>query len=781
MADTQSQTRHAPKRHHVHKFGGSSLNNAEAIETVIHCIENKALPGDFIVVSANGHVTDWLFSYINGEASALSQIHDKLSGLISASLKAPEELLKQLNDDIEDIRNLNHIDNANCILAYGELWSAQLLTACLIEQGLEADWLDARHLFRINEADHSFDHHRLCNGLAHTLSKGTAYHVITGYIATNQRGKTITLGRNGSDYTATLLAEALRSPRVHLWTDVEGVFSADPNALPEAQPITQLSLCEAQALSELGSNVLHQKTMAPLLNNHTEIRIRKTSKTPETGTTITKGKVAEKQVKTLASKHDLYAYCIPYISEWQAKKFQTALVAAHIYSYANRFDKTQHELHFHVASDDAFTINQLAKQHNLQIQLVAKNQSLISAVGQNIRQSHEILNTLISRAANHKGTTLHYPANEHTLCLLAPRNKADALLRELHQSFFGLPPSLPIIILGHGNIGKSFIELLNREKDRLESQLKQSLRIVALSNSRTHISDIKGLSLTDLKLDAIAKHDLYHDLEPLQGHPAVVLDLTASESLAQDYPQWAEWGWHIISANKVAAANPDLAEHIKSIQSQHNTLWLNNTTAGAALPIQSTIRSLKDSGDDITEISGVFSGSLSWLLQSYDGSDFCDWVKQAKEAGFTEPDPRDDLSGEDVHRKAKILAQEAGFFAKTTAFSPLLPACHFQGDESQFWAQSEAINTHMKTLWQQANENNQSLCYLAKVTPKGIQVGLEAVAKDHPAANLKPSDNIFIIHSKNYASNPLVIQGPGAGREVTSAGVLTDLVQVLKH
>lgn len=766
------------QRHQVHKFGGSSLKNASSVQLVANRIQQFAQPGDFIVVSANGKMTDMLFNLINGEAKAEARISQYIMPLVSELLGSDHDLLQSISKDLNDIQSLHNIDNVNCLLAYGELWSAQILAACLQQQSLQADWLDARHLFRINDQDHSFDHHRLNSSLARLKAKSPhAFHIITGYIATNQAGKTITLGRNGSDYTATLLAEALHATEVHLWTDVDGIYTADPNVLPEAEKISTLSLCEAQALSELGSNVLHQQTISPLLNNPCNIIIRQTDK-QHTGTTISRHGHTEQQVKTIASKHGLVLFNINHLSEWEAKRFQTALLAQHIYSYTNRFDKTQHALHFCVADSDAFVVNQLAKAHNLHIVQQAKQQSLISLVGQNIRQSHDILNTILKRSAQFEITTFYYPANEHTLCVLLPESNANLLLRDLHHSFFGLPPSIPIIVLGHGNIGQTFVQLLKDKQQEIETTLGQSLSLWAVASSQKQQTDRSGLLNKTIELsEGLPVFDVLADLK---GKAAVVIDLTASEVLAQQYPEWAQSAWHIISANKVAAADKELAKETQDWIHKNKRLWLKNTTVGAALPIQSSIQKLKASGDVIKRISGVFSGSLSWLLNNYQGQDFTLWVKQAKDQGYSEPDPRDDLSGQDVYRKALILAQEAGFNPKHIQFEPLLPESFLSGSLIDFWGQADDIDHYVHAMWLQAQAEDKKLCYLADISADTINISLQALPLCHPAAQIQASDNVFVVESQNYSNNPLVIQGPGAGREVTAAGVLNDLIDVLK-
>ncbi len=237
----------------------------------------------------------------------------------------------------------------------------------------------------------------------------------------------------------------------------------------------------------------------------------------------------------------------------------------------------------------------------------------------------------------------------------------------------------------------------------------------------------------------------------------------------------------MIAANKIAAADRVWAKQVEEVLLQKRRKWLTNTTVGAALPVQDSIRKVRAGGDQVKSVAGVFSGSLSWLLGHYDGErPFMDWVKQAHEQAYTEPDPREDLSGQDVYRKALILARELGFQPAQVVFEPVIPEDYLQSSVELFWQHHAHINAHMKAMWLQARSKHQVLRYLATVNARELRVELVAVDADHPAAQLTPGDNIFIIESQWYADNPLVIQGPGAGREVTAAGVLNDLIEVLQ-
>jgi aspartokinase/homoserine dehydrogenase 2 len=780
----------------VHKFGGSSLKDAEHIEQVVDTIKNKVKASDFVVVSANGKVTDLLLGVIQGHAQSQDGLKQYLAELITAVLVQPQQLLEQVKQDIHrlSVQVAKTINNPHEVLVLGELWSAQLLSAKLVESGIPNQWLDARSLLEIdqqnclnNRATAKSELLKLAFNCAEDLEQ-PKLHIVTGFIARDLHGHSITLGRNGSDYTATLIAELVASNTVYLWTDVDGVYSADPNIIPQAQRIKQLTLAEAQALSELGSNVLHQKTIAPILQRPPRLVIN-TCGTDSTGTQVEKRQQSlvqnhfehEQKVKTLAYKANLVFLSLSAVDELKARQFQTKLTAEQINNYANHYDKTSHILSFYVEHDDLFTTTQLIKQHGLKLQQQLSKVSLISAVGDHIRQNHQIIAKLLNRAAQFNVHNIHYPANDHTLCVLLSDQQAPLLLQDLHHTFFGLEPSIPIVVLGYGNIGQQFLKILKDKKAEIEQQVHQSLSVVAVANSRYFQFDERCLLAQQINLnEPNHQGQLLEKLQVYAGKPLVVIDVTASDHVASQYHEFAENGWHLIVANKIAAANDDWASQIEATLQKRQKLWLKNTTVGAALPVQDAINRIKESGDQIRQVSGVFSGSLSWLFGQYDGeTGFMEWVKKAHQGALTEPDPRDDLSGQDVYRKALILARECGFKPRKINFKPVLPGHLLEGEIDSFWQNQTSINQHIQSLWELATEKQQQLRYIASVNADEINVDLVAVDADHAAVSLKPGDNIFIIESDWYADNQLIIQGPGAGKEVTAAGVLNDLIAVL--
>lgn len=797
MAEPQKLTLRATTPN-VHKFGGSSLKDAECIEQVVETIVQQVNKGDFLVVSANGKVTDLLLSVIQGNSQSRLELQHYLTGLLESVLDQTQQLQLKIKQDLLWLAEQTTYSGVNPheILALGELWSAQLLSAKLNEAGINNQWCDARTLFIINQQHQLVNQEFAKTQLRHLSSscddgiEGPKLLIITGFIARNTEGQSTTFGRNGSDYTATLVADLVQSSTVHLWTDVDGVYTADPHVIKQARRIEHLSMAEAQALSELGSNVLHHKTIAPILHKPPRLVISACDSN-STGTVVEKysqpiakqEQLKEQQkIKTLAFKANLVFLSVIEVDELKARQFQAQLTAEHIANYANHYDKTSQSFNFYVEKCDLFVTIQLIKASKFELNQQQSNISLISAVGENIRQNRQVITKLLNRSEPFAVHNIHYPANDHTLCILLPDQQAPQLLQDLHHTFFGLEPSIPIVVLGFGNIGQQFLDILKNKKNQIEQQVQQSLSVVAVANSRCYQFDEQCLLSQQIELNEPNEQgQLLQKLKAYEYKPLALIDLTASESVAAKYLQFAENGWHLISANKMAAADDVLAGKIEKILQQHQRVWLKNTTVGAALPIQDTIKKIKQSGDQIKQVSGVFSGSLSWLFGQYDGqSEFMDWVKQAHQSAYTEPDPREDLSGQDVYRKALILARECGFEAKNIRFKPVLPEQLLKGSINEFWHNADNINSYLKDLWQQAEIKRQQLRYLATVNADEITVELVAVEQNHAAVGLKPGDNIFIIESDWYADNPLIIQGPGAGKEVTAAGVLNDLIEVLQ-
>ncbi|MBD3653637.1 bifunctional aspartate kinase/homoserine dehydrogenase II [Kangiella sp.] len=797
----------------VHKFGGSSLASIEQLKKVSNIIMNQTSPGNIIVVSANGDITDQLLNCINGRHNTATDIIEYFKQLVVGTAINAAEFLQQIEQDLLVIQELcQQTPTANdTILAYGEKWSAKLLSELLNSEQCAAQAIDASHYLKLTSlheyqqfdeqyADASFS--SLYQPLLSDPKYNSHRFIFTGFIASDTNGKLITLGRNGSDYSATIIAQLVKATSVTIWTDVDGIYSADPNIVKNAKKVEHLSLCEAQAISELGANVLHQKTVTPLLTYKTQACIKSSLLDGSQGTQITQYPTSSGQVKTITIKQDLTRIVIHNINELSARTIQQRILLNQIASYASNFDRTLDRLTLYVADADRFNCVSIIQAAQFYPIVEKNNLSLISLVGQGIRQNQKIISKFIEHLERYPIEEIHYPSNAHTLSVLIEDIQAITLLHALHDTFFELEPSIPIVVLGYGNIGKQFVKILKDNKADIESSLKQSLSLLAVANSRQYIlskqclidrddlfqllheqDSVVGSQCSNTLSDLHQNNDdqIINALEPYAHKELVIIDLTASDKIARLYPKFATNGWHIISANKIAASDKQLASKIEKIQSSKKRHWLRNTTAGAGIPIQSSIKKLKEAGDTILSISGIFSGSLSWLFGQYNGQqNFSDLLFEAKANAFTEPDPREDLSGNDVIRKIRILAREAGFTQARENFEPALDDELLKGSLEQFWQSADTINEHYCRLYNKAQEQGGLLRYIATLTKQELSLKLEIIDPSHPFANLNPCDNVFAIRSEWYKDNPLILQGPGAGREVTAAGVLNDLCDLLR-
>lgn len=794
----------------VHKFGGSSLATSEQLLKVCELVNKQTRPGDIIVVSANGNVTDILLDVIHGRVNSLSDIKTFYEGLVSGLNIDTEQFIGLINNDIEVVRELcRHCPAHNDeILSFGEKWSANLLTQLLAYYQCEAQAVDASNYLKLTSlheynqfdeqfADESFSslYQALWDGHKNQLKR----YVFTGFIARDNNDLLITLGRNGSDYSATIIAQLVKAKSVTIWTDVDGIFTADPNIVHNAKRVEHLSLCEAQAISELGANVLHQKTVTPLLTYKTEACIKSSFIEESSGTQIRQHPVSSGHVKTIAIKQSLSRIVINNINELSARTIQQRVLLNQIASYASNFDRTLDRLTLYVAESDRFNTVSIIQAAQFYPIVEKNNLSLISLVGQSIRQNQKIISKFVHRLERFTVEEIHYPANAHTLCVLIEDQQAVTLLHDLHDTFFVLEPSMPIVVLGYGNIGKQFIRILQENKTEIETSLNRSLSLVGVANSRNYTwsksclldnTDAIDLleqdeSLQNSESEAVVSgnhsNEILDVLNDYIHKELVIIDLTASNDIADLYPRFAANGWHLISANKIAASNHQLANQVEKLLQDNKRYWFRNTTAGAGIPIQSSVKKLKESGDKIISISGIFSGSLSWLFGQFNGQQkFSDLLLQAKANAFTEPDPRDDLSGNDVIRKIRILARDAGFTDAIENFEPALDKTLLTGSLESFWKYSSKIDEHYEKLYQQAEEQGGLLRYIANLTKDELTLKLEIIEPSHPFANLNPCDNVFAIRSQWYNDNPLILQGPGAGREVTAAGVLNDLCDLLR-
>lgn len=819
----------------VHKFGGSSLQSAQAINRVADIIQKDCQAKDLVVLSAMGKTTDMLFELVANRdegKSDCSKLKDYQSGVISELLPsaAAQPLLDELNNDLQRIDFLlNHAGedkpfNADDVICYGELWSTRVVTAVLTHRGVDCQRVDARDFVYVGTPEQieqrsafeetvidwdksraAFD--RWSDEFGGKLS------VITGYIATDHNGETVTLGRNGSDFSATIVAKLISAGMVYLWTDVNGVFSADPNRFNQTKVIPLLGLNEANALANLGTPVFHEKTLKPLQDANIPIRIRNSQAATEenAGTLILTRPVKWQGAKTLALKEAVCLFSIKWHNSEQhqalCQKLKQLLVGQQISNYCWLSDNLT--LNFCVREQDQTTVAKLltrkAVGEGCQFS-VNKDLSIISLVGYELLQHGEHLSAFFSLIQqSQKGVLLyHYDVNGAISTVVNDRHPVQ-LVSSIHAAIFAntgddkntLPvqSGVSLVLTGFGNIGRKLVDILAERLVLINQRAKNKLKVVAVSNSKHYVFNENGLDLNSID-EQLAQSDkpvreIERDLQLINDTQLAIVDVTASDIVTAGYLEHFSKGRHVVSANKLGHTLPHQQfEQLLEVAENNSCRWLGNVTCGAGLPIQQSIEDLCLSGDKIKVIEGVFSGTLSWLLRNYDGkTSFTDVVAKAKALGLTEPDPRDDLSGKDVQRKLLIIARTMGLKLdlEQIELTPLLPLDFLELSEKAYAESAAEVDVYMKQKWQQADAQGLRLCYsgelvfteiAGRVSLQEARVGLSFREANDPLVNIAPADNIAVIRSQWHDENPLIIRGPGAGIEVTAAGIVSDLLKL---
>jgi aspartokinase/homoserine dehydrogenase 2 len=789
----------------VHKFGGSSLANAQCIERVLDIIRQNCQLNDIIVVSANGKTTDGLFALLSlVETSTEADFSDTLAKLLAdleqqqltlitdlLNAQNAQQLTQLLSVDISQLKLWLTSDltaHRNDILAFGELWSARLLSALLNEKICPSNAIDARDFLVIdNEQDCAIDH-ALSKAQLKTHIQFGKLAVVTGYISKDNRGTTCTLGRNGSDYSATIMASLLGALNVTLWTDVDGIYSADPRVVPNARKLHRLPNGVAKELGRLGNPVLHAKTLNPLVNeslaHHCHLHVASSFDAQVSGTEIGKfGQIAKQELSVTYLNELLLAKSLSLTGEFAKRAIaEFSPICADIKQGFIVIKQSQQQ-----------ALNQWLASHDVEV--IFQPVAIIATVGHKVALRGDIKARFKRSLKSAQPICLVASDNTHSVIAIIPEACSVELLNNIHHDILKDARHIAVVIAGLGNIGQRFLELLPAQLNRVYAL--ENIHLVGLLSSTKALINNDGLdvskALTMFKEDA-QNYDRQQLLSWLNNHPydeLIVVDITPSEEFSLMYQDFFELGIHVIGANKWAAsASTQHYNKLVNTADKHNSLWLGNTTVGAGLPINYAIEDLNNSGDKVTAIAGIFSGTLSWLFETYDGSvDFSTLLLDALAQGITEPDPREDLSGRDVQRKLLILARMAGFELSLEDIDckNLVPEA-LQGLTTQeFLARANELDDFFSNALSDANNKGCCIRYVARLQSDAdtnnltAQVSLEVLPQTDAFASLTPCDNIFQISSQWYQENPLIIRGPGAGRDVTAGGLHSDLVNICQQ
>lgn len=789
----------------LHKFGGSSLANPECYQRVVGILKEYSSENDLVVVSAAGKTTNRLIEFLEGldkdgriAHEALQSLRQFQTELVEALLEgeAQAQVLASLQDEFSTLAELTApLTEAQkaAVLGHGEVWSSRLLAALLSQQDLPAVAQDSRAFLRAEagtqpEVDRARSYALIKEALTQHNHKRV---IITGFMAQNNAGETVLLGRNGSDYSATVIGALAEVNTVTIWSDVAGVYSADPRLVSDACLLPLLRLDEASELARLAAPVLHSRTLQPVAQSAMDLNL-KCSYQPESGSTrIERVLASGRGAKIITSLDEVLLVQLSFVHghdfERAQKEVLQALKRAQLEPLAFEAQEDQQTLRLaytaEIAGGALTYLQELAVEAEIKLK---EGYSLLAAVGAGVTKNANHCFGFYQQLKHAPVEFISETESGLSLVAVLRRAEVEELVQRIHSQLFQAQKRVAVALCGKGNIGSSWLSLFSEQKEELEKRHGMSFDLVAVVDSQTYWFDENGIDAATVAQrfdDESIENDGHwlNKLGALQNYDeAVVLDVTASKELAARYVDIAQQGIHLISANKVAgSADSQYYHQVQDAFAKIGRHWLYNATVGAGLPINHTVRDLRESGDDIVALSGIFSGTLSWLFQQFDGSvPFAELVDLAWQQGLTEPDPRSDLDGSDVMRKLVILARESGLNIEpeSVKVESLVPEELRDLSIDAFFDQGDVLSEILQERLTKAQRNDQVLRYVARLERNGkATVGVEALSREHALANLLPCDNIFAIESKWYKDNPLVIRGPGAGREVTAGAIQSDL------
>lgn len=797
----------------LHKFGGSSLADVVAFRRTANILRSYSRCGDLVVVSAAGKTTDHLLAWTKYIEKDGRLAHDEILWLrqyqsqLIESLFTQEEaqpLLEALYAELSKIVALGDQEETLSaaqkawVIGHGEYWSHRILSAYLNKNEIPAVAIDAREFLRTERAAIPVvDEDKSQPLLQAQLEKYKDRHIIIpGFVAQNNKGHTVLLGRKGSDYSATMIGALANVSKVTLWHDVAGVHSADPRLVPDACLLPLLRLDEASELARLAVPVLHMRALQPVANSEINLMLR-SCMNPSSSTQIARVLATGRGAKTITSRKDVSVIHIKVRKNAELEPVRDEI--------CRLLDQSQLlPLTFEVQPDIglkyAYTeevapsVFEFLQKLDLPIDIsVQDGFSMVAAVGSGVGSNPIQTHGFYYQLKNQAVEFVSNGDNAISLIAVLRGELSQELLEAMHNQLFQAQKRVGIIVCGKGKIGSTWIKLFAKEQEKLTQRHDMSFDLIGVTDRTSYLVDFDGLDpttvLDDYRNKAFAYDEGKHWLSYFTNHgydEVVVIDVTASHDLATDYVRIAEQGYHLISANKRAGASPTpIYKAIKSAFEKTGRYWFSNATVGGGLPINYAVRDLNASGDEIHSLSGVFSGTLSWLFLQYDGSvPFTYFLEQAWQQGLTESDPRVDLTGKDVKRKLIILAREAGLDIEPDDMhvESLVPDEYLDMDLDDFFDEAELLNQQMENRIRKAQQNQQVLRYMARLDRDGnASVRLEALPDNHALAGLLPCDHIFAIKSGWYRDNPLVVRGPGSGRHVSAGAIQSDLHRLAQH
>lgn len=811
------------------KFGGTSVADSSAISNVCDIIADRSRDQQIhVVTSAIGGVTDNLLeaaryavAHDQHYETILSEIRDRHISIIKELIpvKLQSNVLAGFQDDfnkLEDaltgvflVRELTN-RTLDFVMSFGERFAATILSHVLASKDVPSDYLDARSIIRTDDTFQGAHIHfpETRNLIRDYFTDRQSVQVVTGFISSTKKGETTTLGRGGSDYTASILAQSLEAEAIEVWTDVDGVLTANPKSVPTAFTIPEMTYEEAMEMSHFGAKVIFPPTMRPAMQADIPIIIKNTFNPNHPGTRISSNRNdSQYTVRGLTSITGNALITIKgsgmvgvtgvasrIFSSLARENINVILITQASSEYAVCLAVQDSQAEAAKQAIESEFERELADERVSGV-TVESEMAIIAAVGDKMRRipgiAAQVFGALGQNGINI--VAIAQGSSELNISIVISQAETDKALNALHNEFFlAGTKTLHLFQVGTGLIGGTNLELLARQAEKLKKEYHIDIRVSGLANSRKMLFDIDGISPENWQQELDERgepSDLETFMRRVEKHNlsnGIFIDCTASEEVASQYDRLLNSNISVITPNKKANST-DYAYYKKlhDITLQRRVNYLYETNVGAGLPIIENLRHMVGTGDEIYKIEGVLSGTLSFIFNSFDGSrPFSQIVREAQEKGYTEPDPREDLNGMDMGRKLLILAREAGFQLepKDIEIDNLVPEeAREQGDIDHFFNVLEAHDEDFTRQIEEARSENKLLRYVAKFEDGKGRVGLEKMDRDHPFAAIQGSDNIVVITSRHYSDRPLTVIGPGAGAYVTSSGVISDILKIGRY